>query len=127
MEGADELHSTLIQSIERLHLQGRLSDEAQQALKAKVADEDLNVIQVYLSYKEHEDLTLMEEELIEQLAKPIRKRPTGLEVGGQRGLESAEDSSPLGNFLNRRKKEHTAEHHEPQRSMMQPIKAYEEH
>lgn len=127
MEGFEDSHSKLLYTIYRLHREGRISDEAKDILKAKVIKDDVGVLQVYRSFLEHENVELMEEELIEHLGKPLRKRPTGLAIEGRKSPEVAEeDSSPLGNFLKRRKKEHTEEHHDAPRSLMRPMQVMED-
>jgi hypothetical protein len=126
MEDFLDVHSKLLYTIYKLHSQARISDEAKVTLKAKVIKDEQGVMQVYASFLQHDNLDLMEEELIEQLGKPARKRPIGLSVPVKSSSEVSEDSSPLGNFLRRRKAEHEDGHHDASKSFMRPMQVMED-
>lgn len=125
MERSDELYSVLTATIDKLSTAGQLTDAQQTSLKSKIENRDFSIEQVYRSYQEHSDLELMEEELVELASKPARKRPSGVEVS--KSPESGEDSSPLDNYLRRKKKQSTEQQQQGHaRSMIQPIKAFED-
>jgi hypothetical protein len=128
MEGLTDCHSKLLYTIYKLHRQTRISDEAKVTLKAKVIKDEQGVMQVYHSFLQHDNVDLMEEELIEQLGKPARKRPIpiGLQVPVRSSPEGLEDASPLGNFLRRRKKEHEDDHQDASTSFMRPMQVMED-
>lgn len=126
MEGFDDCHTKLLYTIYKLHRQSRISDEAKDALKAKVILDNPSIMQVCQRSLKHNDAEHILEELVEHLAKPLRKRPTGLEVPGKVSPVSEEDSSPLGNFLNKRKREHTEEHHFTSRSIIRPMQVMQD-
>jgi hypothetical protein len=125
MERSDELYSLLTATIDKLSTAGQLTDTQQTSLKSKLETRDFSIEQVYRGYQEHSDLELMEEELVELASKPARKRPSGVEVS--KSPESGEDSSPLDNYLRRKKKQSTEQQQQGHaRSMIQPIKAFED-